>query len=689
MQKQHGDNIQRRRNFQQLFVLAWVFWVLLLVLIGPSIVHDEIQTYISDPVMFRLRHALKKTPPLSNRLKVFALDDGTMSYLKQPELSTEDLALLIANIAKRNPKTILLDRLFTNAPPESDAAKSLEKLRIVRESSVPVYSGAWINGQAISYKKPHQLDPVNYGMKHWIEGHSSGTDSFVAENLQKAQGYIYAYDEAFQGSFAGVGHLRFDRVGSVFPLINYQDQFLLPHIALYAANKATIQDGLMINGYKVPLNNVGAVTVNHRPVSMFYENMKSLRFAIGRARNDQPETWVNEGDVVVILFNFFTGSTDFLEGAPFGNLPGGLLVSTLVDSILENRWLTPIGYLSGLIILMSVLGAAIGMRTGPIQFWGVILLVGGGYFIIVNYLFSYHGIVVGWVLPMAGLVGGGTVQYIYHRLGSEWKAIELQNQFLLERARRLEEEASKIQLAERLNLGRAVQEILLPDQDEQVFGPFRYSMNYLPAQEMSGDWVYLWGKGESERRVLLGDVVGKGPSAAIPVAVIIGILGECERLGMSMRETLQRLNQRISELFDGQITCSCAAIILHRQGHVELLNAGSPGWIIKEGAKSRHIPLRSTSLGMAGESVFASQTIELSESTLLFTFTDGYMEGGRALKRLLAAIDELSELPPLENLGGLLDRVGKEFRLEDDRSLLMIHAFGLATTPPVRKPTAS
>lgn len=658
--------------------------MLVLVSIGPTILHDSIQTYVSDPVMFRLRHALRKTPPLSPHLKVFALDDGTMSYLKQPELSTEDLAILLANIAKQKPKAILLDRLFTNAPSEANALSALEKLRQIKEA--PVYSGAWINSQPISYRSAHLLDPARYGLKHWIEGNPDEAKTFIESSLQSAEGHIYAYDEAFHGAFAGVGHLRFDRVGSVFPLINYQNNYLLPHIALYAADKVSIKSGLSINGYDVPLNDVGAVTVNHRPVSMFYENMKSLRFAISRARSGQPETWIKEGDVVVILFNFFTGSTDFLEGAPFGNLPGGLLVSTLVDSILENRWLTPVGYLSGLIILMSVLGALVGMRTGPIQFWGVIILVGSGYFLLVNYLFSYHGIVLSWVLPLAGLAGGGTVQYIYHRLSSEWKTIELENQYLLERARRLEEEASKVQLAERLNLGRAVQEILLPSQDEQMFGPFRYAMSYLPAQEMSGDWVYLWGKGESERRVILGDVVGKGPSAAIPVAVIIGILGECERLNMSMRETLQRLNQRISELFDGQITCSCTAIVLQRQGHIEIFNAGSPGWILKDGSRSRYIPLRSSALGLSGESIFASESIELKDSTLLFTFTDGYLEGGRALRRLLQAIEQLKDPPGLETLGDLLDQVGKDFRQEDDRSLLLIHAFGAAN--PQKKPRA-
>jgi hypothetical protein len=652
-------------------MLVWVFWILILLLIASSMLHDSIQSYISDPVLFRVRHVLQKTPPLSPRLKVFALDDGTMSFLRQPELTTEDLTLLLENIARQKPKAILLDRLFTNAPQEDRGTEFLERLRAIKDA--PIYSGAWVNGQAISYRVPLQLHPDRYGVRHWVKGDPARAQEFVHRHLHAGAGYIYAYDEAFEGSFAGVGHLRFDRVGSVYPLISYQDAFLLPHIALYAADTIEIEDHLTINGIDVPLNGEGAVSVNHRPVDMFYENMKSLRFAISRARAGQAETWIQEGDVVVILFNFFTGSTDFLEGAPFGDLPGGLLVSTLVDSILENRWLRQIDYLPYFILSLSVLGTLIARHTGPIQFWGVIILVGGGVFVLTNYLFSYHSIVLPWVLPLTGLLGNGLIQYIYNRLGSEWRAIELQNQYLIERARRLEEEKTKVQLAERLNLGRAVQEILLPSQDEQTFGRFRFAMSYIPAQEMSGDWLYLWGQGHRERRILLGDVVGKGPSAAIPVAILIGVLGECERLNMSMHETLLRLNQRIIELFQQQITCSCTAVVLKEGGSIELFNAGSPGWFLKNGPHSRHIPLRSTALGMSMEASFAHQALELSEAAMLFTFTDGYMEGARAFKRLIQRVDQLSELPTFRDLATLLDEVGQGFRLEDDRSLLLLH----------------
>lgn len=671
--KSGRTNQASRIWFQHLFTLLWFSWVVALLLLSSSSLYDTIQANVSDPVYFKIRHYLKKTPELSPRLKVFALDDGTIGYLKRSELKLEDLHLLLANIARQKPKAIILDKLFASAPEDGEIGQIMETMRSI--DGAPMYSGAWINPKELNYRKPNFLDEDRYGIKHWIEGDRKRGENFIRRHLHSEKGFIYAYDEVFEGVFTAIGHLRFDRVGSIFPVIGY-DKYILPHIALYAADSLLIRDDtLLVNDHVLPLTEKGTVIVNHRPEAQFYENMKSLRFAIKRARANQPEASVKEGDVVVILFNFFTGSTDFLEGAPFGNLPGGLLVSTLVDSVLENRWLKPIGQLPWLILIFTVVGTIIARISGPIQYWGNLFLVGFSFFALSNYLFSYQAFVLPWFLPLMGLIGGGTLQYVHLRLGTEWKAISLENRFLVERALRLEEEKTKVQLSERLNLGRAVQEILLPPQGHQNFGNFRFSVSYIPAQEMSGDWIYIWGKQGGHRRIILGDVVGKGPSAAIPVAILIGILGECERTNMEMEETLHYLNKRVIELFHKQITTSCTAIVLRDTRKVELYNAGSPGWFLKTEGRSRHVPLRSSPLGMSLEATFTKEEITMKDNDFLFTFTDGYMEGARAFRRLITRMNQLMDTPTFVDLQLMLDDVGKAFRLEDDRSLLMLNTW--------------
>lgn len=660
---------QLRKGTQRLFTLMWFFWVVTLLALASSSMYESIQASFSDPVFFKTREYLKRTPPISPRLKIFALDDRTVGFLGTPEIDNKDLSLFLANIARQKPKAILFDKLFALAPSDPSAQKYIDA---IRKMNIPVYTGLSLSPTEIRYRPENELSHEKFGLERFIPGNVKDSELFLRESLHNFTGHKYGYNMAYDGMFRSMGHIAFDRVGSVYPIVVAGDR-LIPHLSMYGAESVAIKDeNLWVNDHKVPLTDRGAVVVNHRPPDNFYSGMKSLEHGLKRARAGEPELWINEGDVVVVLFNFFTGSTDFLEEAPFGNLPGGLLVSTLVDSVLENRWITPLGHVSWLILMLSLLGVVLARTTGLVMYWAVTLGVSLLYFVFAVYLFAFKDTMLSWVLPLLGLVGAGTIQYVKQRLGSELKGIETENQLLVERALRLEEEKTNLQLAERLNLGRAIQQILLPPLGAQDHGPFSFAMSYIPNQEMSGDWVYVWQGRDGEKRVIIGDVVGKGPSAAIPVAILIGILGECEKVAMDMEETLHYLNRRIIELFGRQITCSCSAIVMKETMEIELYNAGSPGWFFRSEGKARHISMRSSTLGMSPEAYFAREKLTLTPGSFLFTFTDGYMEGARAFRRLITKLGTMDEAPQFTKLQMMLDEVGKSFRLEDDKSLLMV-----------------
>lgn len=659
-----------RKGSERLFRLFWVVWLLTLITIGYSTVHDSIQAAMSDPVFFRAREKLKRTPELSSRLKIYGFDDKTAGFLNSTEITSKDFSLLIQNIAKQKPKAMILDKLFGLDPVDENYKEFLDQ---IRGMGIPIYTGAVIHPVEVKYKRTNELSEEMYGLDRWIEGDIERELPFVKETFRNIDGYLYAYAPAYEGIFSGFGNIGFNRIGSALPIVLFGDK-IVPHLALYAADQSTIKDHkLMINNHEVPLTDKGGVLINHRPSSQFYPLMKSMNGAISRARSGKTETGVAEGDIVVLLFNFYTGSTDFLESAPFGSLPGGLLVSTIVDSVLENRWLTPFEHVGLLIVVMALIGSVLARTTGPVVYWPSMILIGFVYFCAVIYLFSYRDIMVPWILPLCGLAGCGTIQYVRKRLGSEVKTVAMQNQLLVERALRLEEEKTNLQLAERLNLGRAVQQILLPPVGSQDHGPFTFAMSYTPNQEMSGDWIYIWGKNKAQKRIIIGDVVGKGPSAAIPVAILIGILGECERAEMSMEDTFHHLNRRVLELFDKEVTCSCSAIVMNQDSlEIELFNAGSPGWFYRSDGKARHISMRSNTLGMGADAYIARETMELTPGSFIFSFTDGYMEGARAFKRLIMKLGTMDVSPEFNELQEILDEVGKPFRLEDDKSLLVI-----------------
>ena len=74
---------------------------------------------------------------------------------------------------------------------------------------------------------------------------------------------------------------------------------------------------------------------------------------------------------------------------------------------------------------------------------------------------------------------------------------------------------------------------------------------------------------------------------------------------------------------------------------MELFNAGSPGWFFRENGQARYIPLRSSALGVTEEALLAHEDLRPTAESVLFTFTDGYMEGSRAFKRLIQRVDQL------------------------------------------------
>jgi hypothetical protein len=87
---------------------------------------------------------------------------------------------------------------------------------------------------------------------------------------------------------------------------------------------------------------------------------------------------------------------------------------------------------------------------------------------------------------------------------------------------------------ERLELARSVQQMLMPRALESRVGDFEYKVFFDPAEKMSGDWFNIWTDDDGELRLFIGDVVGKGPSAALAVSVVASVFSECKRSGATL-----------------------------------------------------------------------------------------------------------------------------------------------------------
>jgi serine phosphatase RsbU (regulator of sigma subunit) len=424
--------------------------------------------------------------------------------------------------------------------------------------------------------------------------------------------------------------------------------------------------------------------INHRPAGDFYRRTVSLRPMLQRAEAGQLETQINPGDTVLVLLAFATGNTDFHEGGPFGDIPGGLIIASMISDLLEQQWIDRWEVDIALILSFGIMGIVLGINARVRYYWVYLVSVWASMSIAALLLFSFGHIWMPWLMPLIALTGTSLIHFAHVRIQDEMKMMLVEKNYYAEKALRLEEMHKKAELESNLALGRAVQKLLLPRAMQGSFYGFQYHMQYKPVAGMSGDWLYVWDFSLGERRIFMGDVMGTGPSAAIPVAALIGILKDCEEQKLGVEESFARLNRRLIELFDQHVVCSLSALVLYRDGRIEIFNAGGPGCFLFGGKKADYFTMRSSPIGLNPQIELARYDVELQDHQTLFIFTDGFMHETKDLKRLVRHLrQEKIDRPPLDQIESWLHSTLQSPARADDQSLICIQRTQKAKNPRV------
>ncbi len=169
-----------------------------------------------------------------------------------------------------------------------------------------------------------------------------------------------------------------------------------------------------------------------------------------------------------------------------------------------------------------------------------------------------------------------------------------------------------------MEAARTVQRLLIPSQAPETPG-FTIESVYIPAQEVGGDFFHVATAPDGSVLLVVGDVSGKGLSAAMSVSVIIGALRSNPTRDPS--QVLTQLNQAIYGFISGFVTC-CVAL-LTAEGQLILANAGhlSP---YRNGAEL--ILSGSLPLGVASDVLYTSERFSLEPGDHLTFVTDGVVE---------------------------------------------------------------
>ena len=186
----------------------------------------------------------------------------------------------------------------------------------------------------------------------------------------------------------------------------------------------------------------------------------------------------------------------------------------------------------------------------------------------------------------------------------------------------IRDRGEKQRMASELAAGRAVQQVLIPEETPTIPG-FNIQSVYKPFGEVGGDFFQVWPiMSDSDTGgvlLIIGDVSGKGLRAAMTVSAIIGALRGCT--SRKPGEVLAYLNHILHGRVEGFVTCCVSHI--SAEGAVTFANAGNPA-PYRNGKELTVEP--GLPLGMVAEFAYAETHFQLAPNDRLTFVSDGVVE---------------------------------------------------------------
>ena len=397
------------------------------------------------------------------------------------------------------------------------------------------------------------------------------------------------------------------------------------------------------------------------PVQSFFDKEDMTRLA-GNLNKKVMER-LKGGKIAVLAPEVYTGSR-FVD-TPLGKKPSFVAVVSMINSTLKGHFVTkPFSHELTIILVLP--------------FFFLLLMLGNTTFALVGtalaalgqmILSSYLLINTGWLLPCAQIVlvaGAGWGVRLAHHL-----------------IRTLSE---KLKLSRDLEMGSLVQDLLLPSNLEGEVGEWEYRISFRPYGPMSGDWVQVFspenGAGKGSFAVIaIGDVVGKGPSAALNTAAIAGVWNhfrrQWERDELDLQKFLRALDVTIHDTFKGQQNTTLSLAVL-MEDKIIMTSCAAPSWFKitpNESIARVSIPPQNP-LGFEPVEVYRFKEVTPKDGEVFLAYSDGVMDGSAARRRFQKSIkagelsEETGEL--FEELEKRAIVAGADDILPDDFTLLQL-----------------
>lgn len=182
------------------------------------------------------------------------------------------------------------------------------------------------------------------------------------------------------------------------------------------------------------------------------------------------------------------------------------------------------------------------------------------------------------------------------------------------------------ELREQLAIAHQLQQSLLPQSDKKL--PYaRACSQSLPCYEVGGDYFDYFDLEEGRFGFALGDVAGKGISAALLASKVQGILSAQSFLDYPLPAIISNLNRNLSKRGVGNRFVTFFFGILDPEGNCSYVNAGhNPPVLMHLDGTMKELTDGGVVLGLFPEARYESRAVTLQPGDHLILFTDGVVE---------------------------------------------------------------
>ncbi|MCB0833147.1 MAG: SpoIIE family protein phosphatase [Bacteroidetes bacterium] len=239
----------------------------------------------------------------------------------------------------------------------------------------------------------------------------------------------------------------------------------------------------------------------------------------------------------------------------------------------------------------------------------------------------------------------------------------------IDNARLMRRELEKARFENELNVARRIQQSLLPQKSPDIAGVDMDGVS-IPAMSVGGDYFDYIQLDDHRVLIAIGDVSGKGVSAALYMSKIQGMIQVASHLFVSPRKILIEVNEWMChDMEKKSFVTIILALLDTKAGTITMCRAGHNPAITFHDGRLKIIQCKGLGVGLVSGEKFEEnleeETEQLEDDKLLVLYTDGVTEAMNDQQeefgedRLFDLIQSRTDLPAKAIVHAIVEEVQK------------------------------